>query len=502
MLTRRGVMAGILTGAVCSGGPGAAQSLTRSLIPRPNPRYPRNLPPLEAVVAHAGLSGEIGFVVQDANSGEVLEAWQPTQPLPPASTAKALTASYALRTLGAGHRFTTRVLALGSLNGGRLHGDLVLVGGGDPELDTRALGDLAAQVKASGLFEVTGRLLYYDGALPSVGEIDPDQPDHVGYNPSLSGLNLNFNRVHFEWKRAGAGWSVTMDARAGEYRPEVGIARMQVIDRSAPVYTYSSKGSLDQWTVASGALGGGGSRWLPVRNPGLYSAEVFGTLMRAHGVAMPAPARLDSRPNGRELARVDSRALTDILRDMLKYSTNLTAEIVGLSASQARGLAPDGLAASAQAMAGWAWAELGTQAMHLEDHSGLGPGSRLSPADMTAALRSMGAGGALHRLMKPIVLRDAEGKLLENHPAQVFAKTGTLNFVSALAGYLTTPAGRDLAFTIFTADAEARARIHPDQRERPPGGRSWTAKSRRLQYALLDRWSILGDRTGGPDAQL
>jgi D-alanyl-D-alanine carboxypeptidase/D-alanyl-D-alanine-endopeptidase (penicillin-binding protein 4) len=69
------------------------------------------------------------------------------------------------------------------------------------------------------------------------------------------------------------------------------------------------------------------------------------------------------------------------------------------------------------------------------------------------------------------------------------AKTGTLNFTSALAGYL--PAGnRRLAFAIFTADTARRDAIPPDQRERPAGARDWAARSRQLQRDLLRTWSL------------
>jgi D-alanyl-D-alanine carboxypeptidase/D-alanyl-D-alanine-endopeptidase (penicillin-binding protein 4) len=47
--------------------------------------------------------------------------------------------------------------------------------------------------------------------LPAIDQIDPAQLPHVGYNPSVSALNLNFNRVFFEWERAGedtpCGWT-------------------------------------------------------------------------------------------------------------------------------------------------------------------------------------------------------------------------------------------------------------------------------------------------------
>ena len=94
-----------------------------------------------------------------------------------------------------------------------LEGDLILAGGGDPVTDTDDLAQLAADLKDSGLRELRGRFIVWDGALPFVSTIDSGQPPHVGYAPSVSGIALNFNRVHFEWVRGASGYTVTMDAR-------------------------------------------------------------------------------------------------------------------------------------------------------------------------------------------------------------------------------------------------------------------------------------------------
>lgn len=132
---------------------------------------------------------------------------------------KALTAAYALDRLGAAHRFETRVLATGPVVGGVVQGDLLLVGSGDPVLDSDMLGDLAARLAAQGIRGVRGRYLAWGGALPALEQIDAEQPEFVGYNPALAGLNLNFNRVNFEWARAAQGWKLTMDARAERLCP-------------------------------------------------------------------------------------------------------------------------------------------------------------------------------------------------------------------------------------------------------------------------------------------
>ena len=228
---------------------------------RPKPRatgyQPRQATPVEDVISASGLTGKVGFVVADAKTGKILESRNPVLSLPPASVTKSVTALYALDALGSAHQFRTRLIADGSISNGRLRGNLILSGGGDPTLDTDGLGELARQLKAAGVREISGKFLVHSGSLPTITEIDPDQPDHVSYNPAIGGLNLNFNRVHFEWKRVSGKYSVVMDARARKFRPQVAIAKMRVVDRALPVYTYSSNGGRDQWTVAKAALGKG-----------------------------------------------------------------------------------------------------------------------------------------------------------------------------------------------------------------------------------------------------
>ncbi len=383
----------------------------------------------------------------------------------------------------------TRVLATGPLVAGRIEGDLVLVGSGDPTLSTDALGDIAAELAAKGVRGVTGRYLAFAGALPQIGEIDAGQPDHVGYNPALSGLNLNFNRVHFEWKRAAQGYNVTMDARAERFVPQVRMARMKVVNRDLPLFTYAEGKGSDEWTVASAALGKGGSRWMPVRHPEVYVAEVFQTLAKAQGIALPEPVFVATVPEGTLMVDHRSDTLDVVLRDMLKFSTNLTAEVVGLTASGAATLADSG-----RMMTAWAKAKFGVTAQFV-DHSGLGSGSRISAADMVRTLvaaRGRALGADLPALLKDYGMRDAKGKVIKGHPVRVFAKTGTLNFVSGLAGFVVPPSGgRELVFAIFSADVARRDALSLFEREMPAGGQEWTRRARVLQGRLVERWATV-----------
>lgn len=491
MVSRRLFLGGALAGLAQAG---FAMPPETSVIPRlrPDRFYLRAVPSGAELIERAALGGAVSYVVADAHSGQVLETASPLLGMPPASVTKALTTAYGLDRLGPGYRFHTRVVADGTLTNGRLEGDLWLIGGGDPLLDTDTLNTLTRDLAQAGLREVTGRLMVAYGALPLIHEIDPDQPAHVGYNPAVSGLNLNFNRVHFEWERGQDGYDVRMDARSETVRPPISMARMRVADRTSPIYDYSETDTHENWSVAQSALGRDGARWLPVRRPHLYAAEVFQVLARARGIVLNGPGFAETPPeNALVMAEHVSDPLEDILRGMMRWSTNLTAEIVGLMATQAGGGTPSTLVESGAAMGQWMQDRYGIRRPYFVDHSGLGDESRITSREMVRALVGSGANGGLRRLMKNIPMRDEQGNYLPDHPVEVVAKTGTLYFVSTLAGYARTPSGRDLAFAVFCGDLPRRTTFDSSQEQRPPGARSYNGRAKGLQQALIERWAAI-----------
>ncbi len=480
ILSRRALLGGLLAA-------GALPSILRAE-PRPKSR-PAGTPakaeaaaPLalalsvDELIAKANLDAVISFAVLDAKTGGVLHLREADAAIAPASTLKSVTALYALAKLGPDHRFTTRVIRAGDL--------LVLAGGGDPELDSDALAKLAADVAASE--KAAGRpqpkrFAVWGGALPQIAEIAPGQAAHLPYNPTISGMILNFNRVHLGWRRGQKGYDLSLEARGGRQSPRAYTVSAGVADRGNPLFAYEAGEKTENWTIARAAMGKSGSRWLPVRRPELYAGDVFQTLCRAAGRVLPAPEVIADLPAGEVIASRDSAPLSVLLKGMMEYSNNLTAEVVGLAAS-----GKSNLVDSAAEMMVWLRGQ-GIGGDYLfRDHSGLSPANRITARMMAETLAGPGQSGQIRGLMKRIDLRDAKGKPLAHSPITVEAKTGTLNFVSNLAGFADDGAGREIIFTVLTGD-EAR-RSANEGKELPDGVIHWTRRSKALQQGLIENW--------------
>jgi D-alanyl-D-alanine carboxypeptidase/D-alanyl-D-alanine-endopeptidase (penicillin-binding protein 4) len=267
----------------------------------------------------------------------------------------------------------------------------------------------------------------------------------------------------------------------------------------APMFSHSLEGRAEIWRMNQVGFRGKGARWLPVRQPELYTGEVFKSLAQTYGITLD-PAHLGAAPGDAEvIARHQSRELLPMLKSMLRYSTNLTAEMVGLAASRAGGAQPATLAASAAAMNAWATEVAGfapgDPGFQLTNHSGLATDSRISPRRlvefMTAiakrepqpAKRHVRLPGGITDLLKDYNVAVKTIKL-DYANLDIAAKTGTMDYVRGLAGYIVTPSGRRLVFAIFSNDLDRR------QSRAQRINRRWMARAREFERSLIRNWVL------------
>jgi D-alanyl-D-alanine carboxypeptidase/D-alanyl-D-alanine-endopeptidase (penicillin-binding protein 4) len=445
---------------------------------------------LRAAIAARPAGAEVGHLVIDLETGQELAAFGADLPLIPASTTKLATAVVALDVLGPEHRFRTELLSPGRVRNGVLEGDLILRGDGDPTLDVADLLELAVRLATSGIDRVDGRFLVDDTALPRLSEIEPTQPLEAGYNPAVGALSLAFNRVSLTWRGGGRVAAATLppldeaifEGAPAALLPESGI-ELKSAGEDAVVWRVADRGRLQQAA-------------LPVKDPGLHAGRVFRRLALAQGILLDPPQRGAAPGVAGLLAVHESPPLRQLARDMLLYSNNLMAELIGLATAQRLGNQSSDLATAGALLVrhlARLMPEVDWQGAVLGNHSGLDGSARLSPRQLAAIVRY-----GWHSVALPALLPGSgwSGTLTNRfqrpgEALRVWAKTGSVNYGSALAGYLFLVSDRPAVFVTMISDVGARAAY--DGLPRPgrtaeAAARIWNARARTLQDALVEAW--------------
>jgi serine-type D-Ala-D-Ala carboxypeptidase/endopeptidase (penicillin-binding protein 4) len=431
---------------------------------------------------------EVGYLLVDLESGLEQASLNADLPLIPASTVKLATAVVALDVLGPEHRFSTELLAAGAIRGGVLEGDLILRGGGDPALDVADLLGLAIRLDIVGIRRVDGRFLIDDSALPRLSEIDPDQPAEAAYNPGIGALSVAFNRVRVSWRGGQEVASLPpldealFQAISPSHLPPGGV-ELADGDGDAVVWRIADRGRRQELT-------------LPVKDSGMHAGNVFRRLAAAQGIELPAPRRETAPPGAQLVAVHQSPPLRQLVQDMLLYSNNMMAEVIALQAAARLGDVSSGLEAAGALMLarlGQLMPEVDWQGAALTNGSGLDARARLTPRQLAAIARYGWESEALAALLPGGGWSGTLTNRFEDprHALRVWAKTGSVNYGSSLAGYLFTASGRTAVFVTMVSDIGARAEYDSVRRPGPRAqarARAWNARARTLQDDLVETW--------------
>lgn len=350
-----------------------------------------------------------------ASAGRTLVSRDPDRAFVPASLHKLLTAVAATEVLGLDFRFRTTVAALGPPRDGVVAGDLWIVGGGDPLLATGAYAarfrnqpqirtpveSLADAVTAAGVRRVEGRL---------VGD-----------------------ESRYDTDRYPDAW------------PQRFIAQ----DQSGPLSALTVN---DAWAAFPPDPDATVPDEAPAADPAVHAAAVLDVLLAERGTTVAGGAVAGVAPPGAvEIARVESPPLEEVLEQMLAESDNQTAELLLKEMAVARGrpgTTAHGVAVAAEAIAALGLADPGPV---MADGSGLASANALTCGLVQAILDRAGPASPLARALPVAGRTGTLARRFVDSPVtgRLRAKTGTLNQVTALAGYLETPGGAGLTFSFI-----------------------------------------------------
>ena len=349
--------------------------------------------------------------VEVRDSGANVFSSRDADPVLPASNLKVLSASAMLELFDPNARLTTSFVTSAAPAGGTVNGDLYVVGGGDPLLTSDAyakkfrhgsqpatdLEAVADQLAATGIKHITGSIVGDDSRYDTLRTVPSWKPSYLTDRETspLSALVVDDGS--------------TMD----------------------PITGGPDTPSLDPTTQA---------------------ASAFTRLLTARGIQVDGAPRAGTAPAGAtKVLDVPSLPMGDLVGEMLDFSDNTTAELL----TKELGVHKSGTgstAAGVGAIMGWVGSTgIDATGVHVVDGSGLSRENRVTCHFLGDLLTRGGPTGPLaERLAKPAQAGTLDKRFTSADLVdKVRAKTGTLDEVTALSGWETTNAGRNVTFSII-----------------------------------------------------
>ena len=444
------------------------------LLPFAVPGAPRDGEVLRLTQKGAAARAQWGVYAVDLESGNVLADVQSRKLFLPASNRKLVTSAMAVKFLG-GEKTLQTVAHVPSISGGVVSGDLTIKAAGDPTWNGEFLGGrlgksvlerLARQISDAGVKRVQGDLVIDTSRFSDAAPIPPgwtweDFQTIDGAIPSVFGIEKNLGRVVISPGPVGSPVKVSFSNSVPPFEivnlsatGSAGSAPTLQLDRGLAGKTLTITGSIP-------ADAGEAARSMPLGEPIVLAARVLLEELAGAGVTVDGNIRLSpaSRETGQIVGAVNSAAVAELLQEMSIPSDNFLAESTYLLAGAE--LFGRGSYISSRAAEKRFWSKLDVEDWEWVpmDGSGLSRKNLVTPHALVELLVAMsGEPAFVDSLPVSGVNGTMRYRLTEGGLARrVRAKTGTLDGVAALSGYVTTNSGRQVAFSILANNAGARA---------------------------------------------
>ncbi len=429
---------------------------------------PMNEPPapVAAALAQAGVpESSVGIYVHDLTNNQPVVMVGIDRSLNPASVIKLVTTFAALEILGPAYTWKTEAYLNGTLTGDRLDGDLVLKGYGDPKFTLENFWVFVRDLRNRGVREITGELVL-DRSFFAIDNHDPAQFDNEPtrpYNVGADALLLNFKSLRLRFVPDEEKRAVTVYS-------EPALPQVTVVNN-----LYLAPGFCDVWPDRPAHEGntltffgtfpsscGEKTRSFSLLTPNEYMTAVFGQLWAQTGGSWPGRVREAEVPaNARLFSSWESATLAESIRDINKFSNNVMARNVFLTLG-ARDGGPATLEKSDRAVGDWlASRGMSFPEMRIENGAGLSRATRISARQLGEILVAAWKSPLMPEYIASLPLAAVDGtmrKRLNGSPVagQAHVKTGYLDGVRAIAGYVTDTRGRMLVVVFLVNHPGAR----------------------------------------------
>lgn len=423
-----------------------------------SPAMASELPlPVQSALSYRGVPDDaLSIYVEEVDTGDVLLSWNADQPRNPASVEKMVTTLVALDTLGPSYRWKTEVRFLGEVKDGVLDGDLAIKGYGDPYLVTDRFWQLLREIRRAGVTAIHGDLLLDDSYF-DVGDYDPaafDREPLRAYNVAPNALLTNFKvvRYYFEPEAASSAVSVRLDPSLDNVAI---VNRLKVANGACRGYqrgiTITPNDDVSQVTF-SGRFPSGCEIYAmdrAVLGHNEFTYGLFRSLWQESGGTLTGSWKKAVVDEAIEPAVIfDSLPLAEIIAKVNKFSNNvmarqllytLAAEKYGPAGTESKGR---------QVVRDWLTDRgIDDTEMNIANGAGLSRNSRLTARNLGGLLAYAYRSPYMPEYLASLSLSGLDGTLNRRFrntelTGQARMKTGSLDDVSAVAGYFQARSGK------------------------------------------------------------
>jgi serine-type D-Ala-D-Ala carboxypeptidase/endopeptidase (penicillin-binding protein 4) len=430
---------------------------------------------IESILPENKKGLKVGILAVSLTKGDIIYQRNADKALIPASVSKLFTSYAVLKKLGPTGKFQTQVYRTGSLVDGKLTGDLYLKGGGDPSLVSERMWMLVNELVRSGIKSLTGNLIadssYYDE------ERTPDtRPTYLqdqAYNAPVGALSFNFNTttIYVRPSEEVGKPPIVYTDPDNSYIDIVNQATTGKADGENSISvkrTSFVKGDIGDTVLLRGSIPTNHKEvrfYRNIVNPSLYTAHMFQTFWERRGLELKGNVVEGKVPaNAKLVLEFDSLPVWQIVWGMNKFSNNFVADQL-MKKLGAEVWGPPGTLAKGLTALGDVLEDIGIsrKTYTIIDGSGLTRKTTVTPRQIVSVLTaaqkdhsmsaefvaSLGIGGEDGTLRNRLPTSKTKG-------STVRGKTGTLDGVTALAGYLDTESGELVAFAAVLNDPKVK----------------------------------------------
>ncbi len=428
-----------------------------------------------AVPAAKAKQIDIGVAAISVTAGDVIYERNADDLMIPASVAKVFTAYAALKKLKPTSSFKTQVYANGPIRDGKLVGDLYLKGGGDPSLVSERMWMLVNELTRSGIKQITGNLIA-DSSFFDQEKNPPSRPKYLkdqAYNAPIGALSFNFNTTTIFVRpsdNVGGPPSVFTDPE-NSYIDVVNQATTGGAGSKNDIVvsrTNFVEGDIGDTVLLRGSIPTDKRElrfYRNIVNPALYTAHMFKTFWEQRGLRFTGHVQEGTvPPEAKEILDFESLPLWQVVWGMNKFSNNFVADQIlkklGAEVKGAPGSMQKGLDAMSEVLE-----EIGIpkKAYTIKDGSGLTRETKVTARQVTKVmLAAFKDFGTSPEFIASLGVAGEDGTVRNRFPSSsgvqglLRAKTGSLDGVTALAGFVPSADGELIAFAIMLNDSKIK----------------------------------------------